>query len=177
MGKVKLPPPVQFFASIIFGDSVILSDVEAELAHVIGPIAERTEIASFSQSDYYRPEMGEGLRRYFLLFEPLLERDLLARIKLGANGIEHSRSEGGRRAVNVDPGYIALEQVVLGTTKGFSHRIYLGQGIFADLTLLYENGSYRRLKWTYPDYGSDQLILLLNGWRERYKRLLRCRRV
>jgi hypothetical protein len=121
--------------------------------------------------------MGEGLRRYFLLFEPLLEREMLAGIKLGTNGIELTGAENERRAVNVDPGYIALEHVVLGTTKGFSHRIHLGKGIFADLTLLYENGSYRRLKWTYPDYGSDQSILLLNGWRERYKGLLRCQRV
>ena len=84
MGKVKLPPPVQFFASIIFGDSGILSHVEAELAQLIGPIAERTDIVSFSQSGYYRPEMGEGLRRYFLLFEPLLER-------------EHARGHQARR--------------------------------------------------------------------------------
>ncbi len=176
MGKVRIPPPVQFFASIIFGDSGILSHVEAELAHLIGPVRERTEVVSFSQSDYYRPEMGEGLRRYFLLFEPLLERGMLADIKLGANGIEQTCAEAGRRAVNVDPGYIALEHVVLGTTKGFAHRIYLGKGVFADLTLMYENGSYRRLKWTYPDYGSDQSIFLLNGWRERYKGLLRCQK-
>jgi len=72
---------------------------------------------------------------------------------------------------------MALEHVVLATTKGYSHRIYLGEGIFADLTLLYENGTYRPLQWTYPDYGGDELIGLLNRWRERYKGLLRCRRV
>ncbi len=117
--------------------------------------------------------MGEGLRRYFLLFEPLLGREMLADIKLGANGIEHATRASESRArdggpVNVDPGYIALEHVVLGTTKGYSHRIYLGKGIFADLTLLYENGSYRRLKWTYPDYGSDQSI----SFAERMERTL-----
>jgi hypothetical protein len=64
--------------------------------------------------------------------------------------------------------------MVLGTTKGFSHRIYQGQGIFADLTLIYENGTYRSLPWTYPDYGGRELISLLNGWREKYKRTLRC---
>jgi hypothetical protein len=176
MGKVKPPLPVRFFASIIFRDPGMLPQVEAELAHLVGPVAERTDVFPFSQSDYYSPEMGEGLRRCFLLFEPLLEREMLADVKLWTNGIESSRSENGRRSVNVDPGYIALEHVVLGTTKGYSHRIYVGKGIFADLTLLYESGSYRRLKWTYPDYGSEQLIVLLNGWREHYKRLLRCRK-
>ena len=66
--------------------------------------------------------------------------------------------------------------MVLATTKGYAHRIYLGKGIFADLTLLYENGSYRALRWTYPDYGSDELIGLFNRWREHYKGMLRCQR-
>ncbi|MGD0228779.1 MAG: DUF4416 family protein [Syntrophorhabdales bacterium] len=174
MGTIKFPPPVQFFASIIFADSCILSGVEEELTRVIGPIGERTDVMAFSQSDYYCPEMGGGLRRYFLLFEPLLDRDMLAPVKLATNGVEHLRSNDGRRAVNVDPGYLALEHVVLGTTKGYSHRIYLGRGIFADLTLLFENGSYRAMKWTYPDYGSGPVIRLMNGWREHYKRVLRC---
>ena len=65
--------------------------------------------------------------------------------------------------------------MVLATTKGFAHRIYLGSGIFADLTLVYENGTYRGLEWTYPDYGNE-LIPLLNGWREHYKGLLRCQK-
>ena len=78
--------------------------------------------------------------------------------------------------MNIDPGYVALEHMVLATTKGYSHRVYLGQGIFADLTLIYDNGTYRSLPWTYRDYGSNELISLFNLWRERYKRLLRCRR-
>jgi hypothetical protein len=97
-------------------------------------------------------------------------------VKLQTNGVESCYAVEGRRSVNVDPGYIALEQIVLGTTKGYSHRIYLGHGIFADLTLVYENGTYRTLPWTYPDYGSKELISLFNGWREDYKRLSRCQR-
>jgi hypothetical protein len=174
MGTVKVPPPVKFFASIIFHDSGILSEVETEMAGCIGPIEESTDFMPFSQSNYYAPEMGEGLMRRFLLFGPLLERDRLAEIKAAANVIEQAHASKGKRSVNIDPGYIALEQMVLGTTKGFSHRIYQGQGIFADLTLIYENGTYRSLPWTYPDYGGKELISLLNGWREKYKRTLRC---
>ena len=124
------------------------------------------------------PEMGEGPQARISCSSSLFWRGTCSRASSSApTGSSTQVRKDGRRAVNVDPGYIALEHVVLGTTKGFSHRIYLGEGIFADLTLLYENGSYRRLKWTYPDYGSDQLIFLLNGWRERYKGLLRCQRV
>jgi hypothetical protein len=176
MGTINTPPSVQFFASIIFNDSVILSALEAELSERISPIKERTEVVPFSQSDYYCPEMGECLLRYFLLFAPLSGRDGLAEAKLRTNRIEALYSRDGRRSVNIDPGYIALEQVVLATTKGFAHRIYLSNGIFADLTLVFENGTYRGLPWTYPDYGSQEMISLLNLWREQYKGLSRCQR-
>lgn len=176
MGTVKEPLPVQFFASIIFRDSGILSDVERELTERLAPIADKTTVMPFAQSDYYCAEMGEGLSRYFILFAPLAGREGLREMKLQTNGIESSFSNDGKRSVNIDPGYIALEHVVLATTKGFSHRIYLGKGIYADLTLIFENGTYCGFRWTYPDYGSPEFILLLNSWRERYKGLLRCQK-
>lgn len=176
MGKIKSPPPVAFFSSIIFGDSGILSHIEADLSARIGAIEERTPLFPFSQSGYYTPEMGPDLMRRFVLFRPLLGRDRLADVKCMTNEIEQAHSIAGHRQANIDPGYLALEHVALGTTKGYAHRVYLGQGIFADLTLIYENGTYRSLPWTYPDYGGSELISLLNGWREHYKRMLRCQR-
>jgi len=176
MGTIKSPPPVQFFTSIIFRDSGILSQAEAGLSGLLGALDEKTAVVPFCQSDYYEPEMGTELMRCFLLFQPLLDRERLAEIKGATNRIEERLSTDGRRLVNIDPGYVALEHMVLATTKGYSHRLYLGQGIFADLTLIYDNGTYRPLPWTYPDYGSDELISLFNLWRERYKRLLRWRR-
>jgi hypothetical protein len=176
MGAIRLPPPVRFFASIILNDPSILSAVDAELSERVGAIDDRTGFMPFSESDYYCAEMGEGLTRYFVQFQPLLERDTLAELKLKTNAIEASYAVDGRRSVNIDPGYVALEHVILGTTKGYAHRIYLGRGIFADLTLVYKNGTYRSLPWTYPDYGGKELICLLNRWRENYKRSLRCQR-
>jgi hypothetical protein len=120
--------------------------------------------------------MGAHLMRCFVLFRPLLGREQLVAIKRGTNEIEGLHASRGQRSVNIDPGYIALEHVVLGTTKGYSHRIYLGEGIFADLTLMYENGTYRSLPWTYPDYAGDEITPLMNRWREHYKRMLRCQK-
>jgi hypothetical protein len=176
MGTIKTPSPVQFFASIIFNDSGILSHVMEELSRAIGPIEETTDQMAFSQSDYYAPEMGDRLMRCFVLFQPLTPREQLVEIKRVTNGIEERHGREGRRQVNIDPGYIALEHVVLATTKGYSHRVYLGRGIFADLTLMYENGTYRSLPWTYPDYAGDAITPLMNRWREHYKRMLRCQK-
>jgi len=176
MGTIKSPPPVQFFTSIIFSDSGILSEVEASLSALVGAVGERTAFMPFSQSDYYALEMGPDLTRCFFLFEPLFDRERLAGIKRATNAVEQKFSTDGRRMANIDPGYLALEHMVLATTKGYAHKVYLGQGIFADLTLIYANGTYRALPWTYPDYGSNELIPLFNGWRERYKRLSRCQK-
>jgi hypothetical protein len=175
MGTVRIPPKVLFFLSIIFNDSGILSRVEEELTGTLGRIEERTHPVVFSHSDYYEREMGSELQRYLLLFSTLEDRERLIDIKHRTNEIEHTLAAHGKRTVNIDPGYIALEHVILATTKGFSHRPYLGKGIYADLTLMYENGTYRGFNWTYPDYKFD-LIPLLNGWRDHYKRIQRCQK-
>ena len=174
MGTVKRPPSVLCFASLIFNDSARMDDVEKELGDVLGPVLDRTVTKPFFHSDYYEKEMGKNLSRYFLLFASLISREQLPEVKLRTNDIEMRHARKGYRTVNIDPGYIASEQVVLATTKGYAHRLYLGSGIYGDLTLMFENGSYRGLPWTYPDYRSEEIIALCNGWKQQYKESLRC---
>ena len=94
-------------------------------------------------------------------------------IKSKTNDIEASLAKNGMRTVNIDPGYISLENTILATTKGYAHRIYIGKGIYGDLTLIYNAGTYRSLEWTYPDYGEDDIISLFNGWRGVLKKKLK----
>lgn len=173
MGTPKEPRPVRFFASVIFAGPGLPEGVTARLQDLLGPVEEATEPAPFRHTDYYCREMGEGLERFFLLFRPLKDRVVLPDVKLATNLLEEEWSRQGRRKVNIDPGYLSLEQVVLATTKGFAHRVYLGRGFFADLTLIYEGGTFRPLPWTYPDYGGGPMIALFKGWRERYKAALK----
>jgi hypothetical protein len=77
--------------------------------------------------------------------------------------------------LNIDPGYLSLEHVILATTKGYTHRPYLRDGIYADLTLIYQKGSYRALEWTYPDYGQPNIIALFNHLRTMYAEALKRR--
>ena len=79
-----------------------------------------------------------------------------------------------KRRVNLDPGYLLLSRLVLSTFKDFAHRIYLGRGVFAEVTLIFREGSFRPLPWTYPDYAAPETIALFNKAREDYKKLLRC---
>jgi hypothetical protein len=173
MGTPRQPGQVQFFASLIFRDEGLLSLAGDALCKVMGSLCDRTPIVPFDQTEYYEKEMGRDLLRTFYFFEPLRERELLAAVKIITNRIEMEFAEAGCRRINIDAGYVSLEQVILATTKGFSHRIYLGSGIYGDLTLFYQDGSFRPLPWTYPDYGSAPCISMFNMWREKYKMALK----
>ena len=153
-----------------------MAAIERELGDVLGPLQDRSPRKPFLHSDYYEKEMGKNLSRYFLLFRPLASREQLPEVKLQTNEIETRHALQGHRTVNIDPGYIALEHIVLATTKGFAHRLYLGKGIFGDLTLMFKNGSYHDLPWTYPDYRSEETIALCADWRQHYKESLRCQK-
>ncbi|HIC91403.1 MAG TPA: DUF4416 family protein, partial [Syntrophaceae bacterium] len=93
--------------------------------------------------------------------------------KLYTNSIEKHFCIDHKRRVNIDPGYITPERLVLATGKNYSHRIYLRDGIYADLTLIFKKGSFRPLEWTYPDYATSQVIELMNAIRKRYISQLR----
>lgn len=169
MGVPRTPRPVKAFSSIIFRDSSCLEACLPFLEEKIAPVEERSEEMPFSHTAYYEKEMGRGLRRIFIAFKGLLQREGSFRLKVFANEVESLFKASGMRRLNIDPGYMALEQVVLFTTKGQAHRIYLSQGIFADLTLIFQKGSFRPLPWTYPDYRSEDIVAIFNRWRGKYK--------
>lgn len=134
-----------------------------------GPIDLVSEPLAFDFTDYYEPEMGKDLKRRLVSFAPLILPDALVAIKLWTNELEkHLVNEKGGRKVNIDPGYLAAAKFVLATGKDYSHRIYLSQGIYGDLTLIFKKGNFQPLSWTYPDYGSSPLLGLLNLLRRKY---------
>ncbi|MBW1723631.1 MAG: DUF4416 family protein [Deltaproteobacteria bacterium] len=58
--------------------------------------------------------------------------------------------------------------MILASTKNFSHRIYLKDGIWAELTLSYANGTFVTHPWTYPDYQTEFAYKFLRQARETY---------
>jgi hypothetical protein len=84
------------------------------------------------------------------------------------NELERRFSEGGRRRVNIDPGLISRGHLVLATGKGQAHRPYLRDGVYADLTLVYRDESFRPLAWTYPDYADGKVREMFGRIRKKY---------
>lgn len=152
------PPPVSLFFGLLVSDASLFEPVEALLAREYSPILERSETIPFNQTDYYMEEMGGPILRRWIAVQWLMDPADLATIKTHTNRIEKVWGEvvqgEMRRRVNIDPGYLDLSRVVLASCKDHSHRLYLGQGVYGELTLNYKRATqaYEPLPWTYADY-------------------------
>ncbi|MBN1548641.1 MAG: DUF4416 family protein [Syntrophaceae bacterium] len=128
---------------------------------------------SFHYTDYYKPEMGSNLVRRFVAFARLIRPETLPDIKIATNSLELEQTVGECRNVNLDPGYISSAHLVLATGKGYTHRPYLRDGIYVDLTLVFHDKTFHTLPWTYPDYADPVQIIFFNRVRGRYVAQLR----
>jgi hypothetical protein len=174
MGKTKEPRPAKLFMSFITSGEDVFSQGLKDLSSTFGKPDYVSERFPFDFTDYYTQEMGKPLFRHFITFERLILIPVLPDIKQMTNRLEEKyASPVGNRRINIDPGYICLEHVILATTKGYTHRPYLRDGIYADLTLIYRNQSFQPLEWTYPDYRQERNIELFNQFRRRYLEELR----
>lgn len=169
MGIPKEPKPAKLFMSLIFSEVEILQKGLENLKPLFGEIDFLSKVLPFDFTDYYNEEMGSHLQRHFATFERLISIPSLPQIKHLTNDLEKKFSDPkGNRRINIDPGYLCLEHVILATTKGYAHRPYLRDGIYADLTLIYRDKSFRPLEWTYPDYRQKEVIEFFNQIRRRY---------
>ncbi len=160
--------PVKPVVSLLLARQDLGPAVVAHLSGHFGPPDLVGPWWPFTDTDYYTPEMGAGLGRLLVSFLHLADPAQLANWKLFSNNIERIFSLGGRRTVNLDPGYVAKERLVLATGKNFSHRIYLDHGIYGDLTLIYGQGAFQAQPWTFPDYAGGRLPELLLRVRKKY---------
>ncbi|MBU4055287.1 MAG: DUF4416 family protein [Proteobacteria bacterium] len=169
MSIPKPPNPAKLVIGVIVQDKSFLAAIMDELAGTFGSHDLISPWFDFNYTNYYENEMGLHLFRRMLVFKTLIRQEDLAEIKIVTNGIESKYLSNGNRQANLDPGYLLLERFVLATGKNYSHRIYIGKSIYADLTLLYEKGKYQVLPWTYPDYAQSDIQNFLIKVREKYK--------
>lgn len=176
MGTARQVQPVKLIASLLTGQITLLAEVKGMLTGVFGPIDFESDLLVFDHTDYYTPEFGPGLQRQIVAFERLVDPGELPAVKRRTNDLEWALAEGEGRRVNVDPGYVSLGKLVLASTKNHGHRLYLGQGIYGEVTLTYQQGRFRPWPWTYPDYASEHYCTMFSKIRERYKAQLRATR-
>jgi len=158
MGIIKTPPSAHPFVAIMFSRPEQLQQVLDRLTERLGAVMGSGlsyKVTDFT--DYYVKEFGPDLQKQFFVFEKPVPLEGFGQIKIWTNRLETeiNPTSAGHRSVNIDPGYLTPAKLVLFSAKNFSHRIYTGSGIFAEVTMLFAHGEFVRLPWTYNDYYWD----------------------
>jgi hypothetical protein len=166
MGLLTPATPVKLFVGMISVRPALFHEIRLPLIERFGPVESESPVYPWTHTTYYEKEMGPDLKRQFLFFKQPVPPDALSEIKRFTNELEQqwvrTTSDGNRRRINLDPGYLAPSKIVLATTKDYSHRIYLRDGIYAEVTLMYKGKSFHALPHTYPDFRSEEYIALFN---------------
>jgi hypothetical protein len=178
MAESRPPVPVLLIVAAFSRHLAALTWGRERLEAAFGSVARASEPFLFNQTTYYEATMGRELRKQFLAFERLVAPDCLPEVKHQTNALERELAEMGTypevRPLNLDPGVLNLGKFLLATTKDQAHRIYLRDGIFAEVTLRYQAGHYEPWPWTYADYRQawvhEFLLKAREYYRERLKR-------
>ncbi len=170
MGKIIEPHPVKLFIGMLSHDLFLIEQLTDNLRNTFGPVDLASPVWPWEHTTYYEKEMGERLTRKFIFFEKLINPGAIADIKLKTIELEkqYLNVNGGRK-INLDPGYLDAAKIVLVSTKDFSHRIYLGSGIYGEVTLYYSGKNYQILPYTFPDFRTEEYFEVFKKARELYK--------
>jgi len=172
MGTARGAGPVKLVCAVLAGRREWLDAAAEALRREFGEMDLSSDIWPFDCTRYYEPQMGSGLLRRIHSFAELVDPARLAAVKLATNALEARLAAelrgGPPRPVNLDPGYVSESKLVLATTKDYSHRVYLGNGIYAEVTLRWRAGRFEPWDWTYPDYRTEPYRAFFAGVRELY---------
>ena len=161
--------PVKLISGILYSDEACLNQAFLKLEEKFGLIDYRSPLFPFDVSDYYVAEMGSPIFRMFVSFQKLIAPDEIAQIKLDANCIEDQLAIRTHRKVNLDPGYMDTFKVVLASFKEGGQKLYLGRGVWGDMTLQYRKGEWVPFPWTFPDFAGVTYHAVLDEIRQKLK--------
>jgi hypothetical protein len=150
------PLPVMRFAALLAGNEAELTAARYELTQWYGPIDSISESFALHAPEYH-DEMGRPLIRQWVRFKLLFGPEQLARCKLETNMAEtllarQFAARGVQRPVNIDPGYIQRNKLVLATTKDAPHRLYMSEGVYGEAALRWTDHAWGHWPWTPEDY-------------------------
>jgi hypothetical protein len=168
MSTLHRPEPVKLIIGVFTPHRERFGPVAGALADAYGVTDMISPWIPFDQTTYYADEMGGPLYRRLMAFAEPMDPGRLPSVKHFCHDLEQAGLDGHRRRVNIDPGYLCRSRVVLATGKDFTHRIYIGASVYADLTLVFQGGRFTALPWTYPDYRTPPLLRFLEKARIKY---------
>lgn len=177
MWELKEPSPVKLIVGMLGHDEGALTAARKALASALGPIDLVSETWPFDQTSYYQDQTGTHILRQFVSFTDLVDPGELPDIKHRTNALEQqlarSLARPVPRPVNLDPGIVEPSKLILATTKNYSHRVYIGKKMYAEVTLVFDKGAWHPLPYTYPDYRGQQYLDFFSTVRNKLLQQLR----
>lgn len=167
MALPQKPKKVKLFIGILSSDTKLFETIKKEFKY--GEIDYESEIFDWNFTKYYNDELGENIKKKFIFFKKLINPDEIVKIKLETNKIEDKYSKNSKRKINLDPGYLTHSKVLLATAKDYSHKIYIGKGIYGDVVLTFRNKTFEPHVYTFRDFRTKEYIELFNKMRELIK--------
>ena len=167
------PLSVKLFSGVLYSDEELFKLAVEQMIERYGAIDYRSPKFVFNVTDYYHPEMGSPITRMFISFRQVINPKEIARIKIECNEIENQLAVDGNRKVNLDPGYLDYDKVVLASAKYNAQKIYLDHGIYADPTLRYAKGHFIPSEWCFPDFKTGEYEHVFLHIRALYKGQMR----
>lgn len=156
MGKPTLPSPAMLLVAAFSGHDDALAWARKHAVQTWGPVVAESPSFDFHETGYYAASMGAGLKKVFWAFGQPFDPGQIVDVKLLTNRWEEQYAQmavhAEQRPLNLDPGYLCLGKLVLASTKDYAHRIYLGQGIYAEVTLGYKHREWQAHQYTFADY-------------------------
>lgn len=171
MGTPHPPEKALLFLALLFASKEVIESALPILRERFGVILIESPESAWSHSHYYDKELGTPVLRRFIFFSSLFDAATLPEIKLETNRLENAFSHEGKRRINVDPGYITSSKVVLASAKDYSHRLYLGKGIYGEVALYFQGNRFHPMPYTYQDYREPKGLELFEKARKELKKL------
>ncbi len=164
------PPPGRLILSTVSSSVDALAEALEKLERRFGRVQFETDAIPCSDAERFREEMGDRPQRRFFSFERMVARCSLIDVKAACDKIEPQFADEVDgfmfRTVNLNPGIMSEENLIMAGHRELNHCVYIGQGTYAEIALIYTRGQFVRLPWTNPDFYSDQAIDLFNRVRD-----------
>ncbi|MBI5074106.1 MAG: DUF4416 family protein [Nitrospirae bacterium] len=173
MGTPHPPEKALLFLALLFAAREAFDLALPILRERFGAVLFESPESDWSHSHYYDRELGIPVLRRFIFFRGLFDASTLPEIKLDTNCLEGVFSQDGKRRINIDPGYITSSKVVLASAKDYSHRLYLGRGIYGEVALYFQGNRFHPMPYTYQDYREPRGLDIFEKARKELKKLTR----
>ncbi len=169
--------PAQLLVFILQPSKEWSAELVQKLEEKWGDLRHKGAWHPFDQTDYYTPEMGQGLYRSVASFHKEIDPSEIVQVKLESIALEKEFCTEGGRHYNLDMGYMDADKVVLPSCKKGPWKLYSGNGIWLDIVLHYAKGDFTGTPWAFEDFVRNPYQHDLRLIREKYRKSVRSQRI